>query len=87
VHEQRIIGHVMKETCFESQPGPPLTWGRKRPRKVYRTCKRKRATRVQSYNYHELGHFQYQCPQEETKANFTEAKEVLLIASVDVKED
>lgn len=49
---------------------------------------RKRATRVESYKFHELGHFQYQCPQEDTKANFTEAKEeMLLIASEDVKEE
>jgi hypothetical protein len=87
VHEQRIIGRVMKEhdlkvSLDHHSPGRGSGRGRCRERV------RKRATRVESYNFHELGHFQYQCPQEDTKANFTEAKEeMLLIASEDVKEE
>lgn len=92
VHEQRMNSHLADEQAlnvtYEDQ------WrGRGRGRGGFRGRGRGRKSfdksTIECYNFHKLGHFQYECPNKETetKAHYAEAiGEVLLMAYVDVKE-
>lgn len=96
VHEQRIIGHVMEEKILKvSQENNSPTRGRGRGgyrgrgRGTWRQGSFDKSA-IECYNCHELGHFQYECPNKghDNKANFTEAEEEMVIMSyVNMQED
>ncbi|TXG53855.1 hypothetical protein EZV62_019111 [Acer yangbiense] len=89
VHEQRMNCHIVEEQAlkitYEDHSG-----GRGRGHGGFRGRGRQNFDKstVECYYCHDLRHFQYECPKKETKANYEEAsEEMLLMAYVeDVKE-
>lgn len=94
VHEQRMSSHVEEEHALKITHGEQ-SGGRGRGRGSFRGRGRGRGrgrqsfnkATVECYNCHKLGHFQWECPNIETEANYVETQEeMLLMAHVDLNE-
>lgn len=94
MHEQRISRHTIDEQALQVIHEPQLR-GRGGDRGSYRGRGRGRGrfqfdkTTLECYNYHELGHFQWECQKRtrDTRVNFVETSEdMLLMAYMDDNE-
>ena len=86
VHEQRISRHMDNEQALQITHGSQQG-GRGGGKGTYRGRGRGRGrfgfdkSILECYNYHELGHFQWECPKRDKKqkANYVETKEEMLL--------
>jgi len=86
VHEQRMNYHTINEEQALKVTYGDTTGGRGRGRGVFRGRGRGRNNRqffdksnVECYYCHEFGHFQFDCPKRELRANFADASEEMLL--------
>jgi len=97
VHEQRMLPVVDKEQVMQTVTDEKSRRGRGRGRGSFRGRGRGRQSfnkaEVECFKCHKLGHFQYECPQWEKKANYAEVEdkveqkdELLLMTSSEFKE-
>ncbi|XP_020421230.1 uncharacterized protein LOC18775571 [Prunus persica] len=101
VHEQRMTSYVVEEPALKVSTYEGITSsrrgrgrggfcgsGRGRGRQLsYNQGAQFDKASVECYYCHKLGHYQYECPDKETKVNFAETEgEILFMAHIDKKE-